>query len=446
MGNVHRLAAIAMTLVTGAVFAVPPATTQSATTQSTPAPPPPTLADLDDLLKQLQSDTWATRRHAADRIELLGEPARPTLERRLKATSDPELTQALRVLINRLNAALQYGPTLVTLHLDKVPAHEALAALASQAKVSFEPAPETFWKNADEPRVTLNCTKEPFWSCFQQTCAQARLRITKSSPGQPILIATADPKLPPAPYVVAGPFLFTVKQVTNTRVVTFEGPNDPNARPGCQVSLVTWAEPKMATTNWAIDPPQEVVTDTETIASVNAMNFYNRGGQVGSGFPGAISCGKDLTGTRIIRLRSAAQFTLIDRMEKFEVPNVLAVRKAERTVDGYVVQLKDVNKMADDHYAFTVEISRGNHSIAEFAAYQRVVDRWRAKLIDADGKALTFNGGSGRSNPDMISQTSTVTRSGPAGKVGEPTKFVWEIPAHLKTLSFPVEFKDLPLP
>ena len=411
MGDIHRIAAIVLTLATGAVIAAPtstqPATTQPATTPSTPAPPPPTLADLDNLLKQLQSDTWATRRHAADQIELLGEPARPTLERLLKATSDPELTQALQVLINKLNAALQYGPTLVTLHLDKVPAHEALAALATQAKVSFDPAPETFWNNADEPRVSLHSTKEPFWSCFQQMCAQAKLRITKSSPGQPILLATADPKLPPAPYAVAGPFLFTVKQVANTRSVIFEGPNDPNAKAGCQISLVTWAEPKMATTNWSIDPPQEIVTDTGTVAPIKAMNFYNRGGQVGSNFPGAISCGKDVPGTRLIRLRSTAQFTIIDKMEKFEVPNVLAVRKAERNIDGYVVQLKDVNKMVEDQYTFTVEISRGTHSVAEFAAYQRVIDRLRAKLVDADGKPLTFRGGSGSAFADRISSSGS---------------------------------------
>jgi hypothetical protein len=455
MGNVHRVVAIVLALVTGAVFAATttsqpattqPATTQAAKTQSTPAPPP-TLGDLDNLLKQLQSDTWATRRHAADQIELLGEPARPILERRLKASSDAELSEALRILISKLNEARQYGATLVTLHLDKVPAHEALAALARRASVSFTPAPDTFWKEMDEPRVTFKCTDEPFWSSFQQIAAQAKLRMTGASPGNPITLATADPKLPAAPYAVAGPYLFKVKVVTNTRSATFEGGRDPNAASGCRISLFAWAEPKMSAAAWEMDPPDEIVTDATTRHGGAGPGYYTRGGQVGATFPGMLSCGQDLAGNRLIRVHTTARFTIVDKTEKFEVHNVLAVRKAERTIDGYVVQLKDVNKMVDDQYAFTVEISRGTHSVAEFGAYQRALDRWRAKLLDADGKPLSFHGGSGSYVPDKISQTSTVTRAnGPGGKVGEPATFVWELPAHLKTLSFPVEFKDLPLP
>jgi hypothetical protein len=33
-----------------------------------------------------------------------------------------------------------------------------------------------------------------------------------------------------------------------------------------------------------------------------------------------------------------------------------------------------------------------------------------------------------------------------AARAGEPATFSWEIPVETRTLSFPVEFNDLPLP
>jgi hypothetical protein len=438
------MVAIAMTLVAGAVFAAPPTkTTQPAATRSTTAPP--TLADLDNLLTQLQSETWATRRRAADQIELLGEPARPTLERRLKATSDPELTQALQILINKLNEAREYGPTLVTLHLDKAPAHEALEALATQAKVSFTPAPATFWKDTDEPRVTLHCTKEPFWSCFQQIAAQSKMRMTSASYGNPIVLAAADSNLPPAPYAVAGPFLFKVKKVADTRAFEFEGGHDPLDSSGCRVSLFAFAEPKMSQFDWSFDHVDEIVTDTAKRGLRNP-NYYSSGGTVGATYPGAITFRDELAGTRITRLLASAKFTLVVKTEKFEVPNVMTARNVKRMVGGYSVQLTEVNKIVEDRYAYTVELARGEHSAAEFRAFHQSLNRWPPRLRDANGKVLNSRGGSTSYDSDKLTMTNEVTRGRNAGNVGDPTTFVWEFPVRLKTLSFPVEFKDLPLP
>jgi len=445
MGSVRCISAIVFVFFTVAAFGASPGSTRPATTQASTRPP--TVGELGDLIKQLEADQWAARQHASDRIALLGEAARPELERRLKAGPDAELAQALEDLLGRLDEDRRYGPTLVTLRLEKAPAHEVFAALASQAKVSFNPAPETFWQSGDEPRVTVDCKGEPFWSCLQQICTQSKLRMTGSSPAKPIQIATADANLPAAPYAVAGPFLFKVKQITNSRSASFEGANDPNAVSGCHISLFAWGEPKLSQATWAIDQPEEIITDSGTLPASATQGSYNRGGQVGSNFAGMMSFRKDLPGTRLIRVRTSAEFTFVDKIEKLEVPNVLAVGKAERTIGGYVFQLKAVNHVVDDRYAFTVEIVRGNHSVADFRAFQRVLSRTQATLVDAEGKPLHLIGGSGSSSFDKVSQTTTLACSGGQGpKVGAPTAFVWEIPSHVKTLTYPVEFKDLPLP
>jgi hypothetical protein len=445
MGSVRCISAIVFVFFTVAAFGASPGSTRPATTQASTRPP--TVGELGDLIKQLEAGQWAARQHASDRIALLGEAARPELERRLKAGPDAGLAQDLEDLLGRLDQDRRYGPTLVTLRLEKAPAHEVFAALASQAKVSFNPAPETFWQSGDEPRVTVDCKGEPFWSCLQQICTQSKLRMTGSSPGKPIQIATADANLPAAPYAVAGPFLFKVKQITNSRSASFEGANDPNAVSGCHISLFAWGEPKIPQAMWMIDRPDETFVDGATLPASVTMGSYNRGGQVGSNFPGMMTFRKDLPGKRLTRVRANAQFTFVDKTEKFEVPNVMAAGQAERTIGGYVVQLKGVNRMDDDRYAFTVEITRGSHTVADFSAFQRALSHSQARLLDSEGKPLNFNGGSGSSSFDKLSKTTSLTRSAGQGpKVGEPTTFVWEIPSHLKTVSFPVELKDLPLP
>jgi hypothetical protein len=429
------------------VGAEPPvAASRPVTTRATaPAPTRPAIGELKGLMAQLDADEWAIRNAAGEKIALLGEAARADLEHQFKATPDGEAGRRIAVLLAKLDEARLNGPTRITLHLRDVPAREALAALAAQAGVSFMPEPETLWVAGSEPRVSLVCDDEPFWSAVQQLCAAAKLQMTRSDPHAPVQLALADNK-PAAPYAVAGPFLMKVKRIDHTRSAEFAGPNDMNATPGCRISLFVWGEPKMAPGVWSIEQVDELSTDKGQQA-IDRRSFYSRGTQVGSMNEGAMTFRGEVAGSRIMRLRTTLQVNVVGKTESFEVANVLAAGKVQRTIGGYAFELREVNRIVEGQYAYTVEVTRGEHTSAEFNVFRQTLGRSQPRLLDAQGRPLGFSGGSGQFGMDKYTLTNQVSnnRAG-AVKVGEPAKFTWDVPVETRTMSFPVEFKDLPLP
>jgi hypothetical protein len=445
----HRVSFMFIFLGTALTFGAEPpvaASRPATTTRATaPAASRPAIGELKGLMAQLDADEWAIREAAEEKIAMLGEAARADLERQLKATPDGEVGRRIGVLLAKLDEARLNGPTRVTLHLRDVPAREALTALAAQANISFVPAPETLWAAGSEPRVSLVCDDEPFWSAVQQLCAAAKLQMMRSDPHAPVQLALADSK-PAAPYAVAGPFLLKIKRIDHTRSAEFDGPNDNNASPGCRISLFVWGEPKMAAGVWSIEQVDEMLTDKGQ-QPIDRRNFYGRGTQVGSTNEGAMTFRGEVAGSRITRLRMTLQVNVVGKTASFEVANVLAARKVQRTIGGYAFELRDVNRIVEGRYAYTVEVTRGEHTPAEFNAFRQTLSRSQPRLLDAQGRPLSFSGGSAQFGPDKYTLTNQLTndRAG-AAKVGEPAKFTWDIPVETRTMSFPVELKELPLP
>ncbi|HEY7115040.1 MAG TPA: HEAT repeat domain-containing protein [Tepidisphaeraceae bacterium] len=430
----------------------PPATTRTSTTR----PASTTPADLTALIDRLKAGDWATRAKAQEQIAKIGEDARPALERLLKSDADIEAVEAARTLLARLGTTQRYGPTSVTLHLKGIPAPDALAALAAQAKVTFSPEPASLWpggQNGDStavPRVTLDCDHVPFWAALQQICVQAGVRLVSSAPGAAVQLAAADANLPAAPYAVAGPFLLKVKRIERTGSVVFDGPRDFNAAPGCRISLFVWGEPKMGKAAWSVQSLDELSTDAAPAPgkAFDKRKFFGGGGDVGGMSEGRLSFNDPVPGTKMARLALTARFTLVERTQMLEVDKVLGAARLERVLGGYPFVLKDVNKVGDGRYAYTIEVRPGDHSPDEFSVITQQLQRNRPRLLDAQGQSLWMSGGSTTYGQDKYVSTQEF-RCDPGGngkKVGPPVKFQWDVPVEVRTLTLPVEFKDLPLP
>jgi hypothetical protein len=435
--------AVVLLVAAGAVGAPPPGATRA----TAPAATRPAIGELKALMAQLDADEWAARDSAAQRIALLGEAARGDLERQLKVTPDGEAGHLIGKLLAKLDDSRLYGPTRVTLHLGTVPAHEALAALGEQVGVTFAPPPMLLWASTKggAPRVSLDADDEPFWSCLHRLGAVAGFRVARGDSHAPLQLKLVDDR-PASPFAVAGPFLLKVKRIEHTRSLDFDAPEDFNPTPGCRISLFVWGEPKMPPGVWSIDQVDELTTDRGP-QTLDRSKVQTRGSQLGSVGEGRNTFGSDVAGSRIVRLRLSLQVTVVGKTQTLEVPNVLSAGKAQRTIGGYTFELSNVNRIVEGRYAFTIEVARGEHTPAEFATFVQTLGRATPHLLDATGRPLQFSGGSGQSSPDKWTQTKEVLRDGVgAARAGEPATFSWEIPVETRTLSFPVEFKDLPLP
>jgi hypothetical protein len=274
-----------------------------------------------------------------------------------------------------------------------------------------------------------------------------------------VQLAIADPKEPPAPYAVAGPFLYKVTRIDRTRSLTFDAPRNTNGSTGVRVGLSCLPEPKLASAGatWACRQLDELVA--EDGHALDPKPFW--GGPAGMAVMGAMRAGQagagmnqttilyraDIPGDRIARLRLTARVTLPGKTQTFAVDNPMTAGRVERRIGGYVFVLKEVSRMTEGRYTFTVEAGSGDHSPDEFAALLQTLQRQPPQLSDAHGQVLRTQTASSRSGSGTYTTTHQVIDNvGNGQKAGPPTRFVWDVPVDPRTLTLPIEFTDLPLP
>ena len=338
-----------------------------------------------------------------------------------------------------------FAPTLVTLRLDKIPARESLYRLSKQSGISFNPMPQMLWNGGGGGEITLTCDNEPFWSCLQKLCAQAKLHVVASTPGGAVQLAINDPKSVPSPYAVAGPYLFKVGLIDHARRLAFDAAENRQVPPTFRISVTVLGEPKMKPATWSIDKIKTLIIDNTPHPAPDRL--YRGGGRVPDTLAGDITFPLDGAASRINLLSGDANFLLVPRLENFEVPNVLTAGKVERTIGGYIVRLSEFTKVGAGRYGYTLEVLRGTHTVDEFSAFRVMLSHYSCAFYDADGGRLYGSASSTRSGPDSWTLTSQVLQEfGNGPKRGEPARLVWGVPVDMRSIKFPVEFKDLPVP
>jgi hypothetical protein len=154
----------------------------------------------------------------------------------------------------------------------------------------------------------------------------------------------------------------------------------------------------------------------------------------------------DAAAKRIARLAVSTRFVLLKRMDKLEVDNVLQVKGAQRLLGGFRVVVNDVNKVTDGRFAFDISTFQDGRSAADWDLFRALLDRHGAKLVDAEGRTLSFSGGSSSYQQGQLKMNNTVTTGRDGNATGEPAKLVWEFPEEVEQVSVPLVFRDVPLP
>jgi hypothetical protein len=155
------------------------------------------------------------------------------------------------------------------------------------------------------------------------------------------------------------------------------------------------------------------------------------------------------TGARkIARLTMTARFIIQGDLDRLDLPEPLALTNSAHELAGLPVLIKRVNKVVEGQYAYEITVQRGRKTPAEWALITPMLQQFPCKLVDVDGNALHFRGGSTSQSPGQVTMTHTVTRDGGGGraKIGEPVKFVSEVPSDLAQILVPLEFRDVSLP
>src|SRR5689334_16912229 len=129
----------------------PPATSAPVSAPSTPSP------EVQALIAQLSSPDEATRTAAMEKLVGMGDEAKAALEAHLRGK------EAADAALARIEANKVAGPTLVSLHLDKVKGDDAIKAMAKESGYELRPYNDQMWRQGRLGTVTINVDKQPFW-------------------------------------------------------------------------------------------------------------------------------------------------------------------------------------------------------------------------------------------------------------------------------------------
>src|SRR5215218_10252214 len=96
---------------------------------------------LAGLVSRLSSESWKERKEAMEKLVAVGEEALPLLHQLADHNDDGEVRARAASAIGQIEENRQTGMTLVTLRMEDVPAQQAVAELARQARAALPTEP-----------------------------------------------------------------------------------------------------------------------------------------------------------------------------------------------------------------------------------------------------------------------------------------------------------------
>jgi len=169
-------------------------------------------ANIDELIKKLGSEEFATREQAQAELVKIGAPALEKLKASMQSP-DPEISLRSRQIVeqirhNRVVESVLSAGTKVTLSLKDVPAAEAAKALGTAAGYKIELPEATAQK-----RVSLEVTQAEFLRALDSLGRQ--LNASYRFAGATGVVFSEEPFVD-APAAYAGPFKFKVLKIRTT--------------------------------------------------------------------------------------------------------------------------------------------------------------------------------------------------------------------------------------
>lgn len=353
-----------------------------------------------------------------------------------------EAVARIRDKLERRAAEDSTLPTTVTLKAVDRPVSEVLADIASQTGNKFADFRPQMGQQADNPRVTVEFSKAPFWTAVDQTLEKAHLTIYpyagKGEMGymarEPSGVASENRTS------TAGPLRFAATQVAATRHLA--------GRSGGSLKLdmqVAW-EPRLQPIILQIPLAKLKVTDDRgsPIAAENPEQELEQSLSTPGGSAVEFQIPLVLpprSAKAIGSIKGTVRALLPGKIETFEFANLKDANSVEQHRAGVAVTVESMRQNGDG-WELRMRARFENASSA-LETFRNWVYNNEAYLVDAKGKQIP-NGGY---QPTLLGKDEIGMAyefdlpGGPAGM-----KFIYKTPAVLSSIPLPFEFKNLPLP
>lgn len=431
-----------------------PATQPAAVPSTAPTTAPSTRPAVDltarvaALIPKLASGNWKDRDAAEAALVALGPDAAPAVNDALGGDVKPEVRSRLQGVLTEYDRLREYGPTLVTLSLKDADAKAVFDALFKAAKAEYSVYPENALQNAG--KLSVDYDRTPFWEAMTDVCKKTGMNVRHMYDGHKLTVAAERGNGPMfSPQVVAGPVLVTAEGMNVSANINFA--NAASASRAGGLSLMVLLEPRFRATGGVIQVDRLVDDRGESLL------LEGEAARRATGSPGTLSQQADSVwsgnvpvrmpkeGTRLAKFEGQIVLTTHAHVEKVEIGDVLKAAEVTKVVGEKRFTVHAVAREGD---GFTIKMTlfRGNMDPGEWQWFNYPYGRIR--LVDAKGKDLSPSSGSGGNDGQKAEFQMTFNRNnvGGGGEVGEPAKFVWELPVDSHRMIAPFSFKDLPLP
>jgi hypothetical protein len=432
----------------------------------------PDAPDVDADIAQLAGDDWAARQAAQDRLIARGESIAPQLMKVATTHSDREVRSRAAAAVARIEHNRVLGRTLITLHMTDVPAGQAFAELARQARAPIPTEPSNLFNQKSVKRVSLNVDREPFWSVMQSLCAQSELEVTQITRGgrEVMGLARGTSDWMDKPTTLAGPLLIRADRLVRTSSVRLKAPRQVTG--DFNISFTVFAEPKLKVLDFSSSVHVDKVTDdrgNSLLPPANAdlaanVDVFGNAHEAGTSNweVGATLHQPKGAGTTIVQFKGRTALLVQTDSAVLEVP-VSKAKNAAQSVGGLRITVKSVDASRAE-----LSVVRDGREDAEWYAVRMQLSAGEARLLNEQGQVVARHqngvdiddtvGAAGqrmdvkfrfaREPADDGSKDGGSRKDGGAGAShkAEPVTFQFHFPTETMELSVPFEFRDLPIP
>jgi len=339
-------------------------------------------------------------------------------------------------------AASLLEPTLVTLHVKDATARAVFAEVARQTGCEFTTANPALW-DQQRPPVTIALDNVPAWAAVREACE--RTGLFPQIVGDRKVTLTADRRgWMDGMITVSGPFLLTLSQVWTVNNLRPLRPDDVQRDLRFAIGVVPEAKlrvlrgPKFARLESATDDagnsllPDRAPTDAP-----------NAGGPMAWMVEGVLAHPK-ASPRAIASVKGTLKFLVVASAELFDVPDIAAAKDVKRKVNKRELTVQGMKK-GEQFYEVRIVVAHAGGTDRDEAV--RIVHPADVQLLDAQGRPLGrgawFKGAQSKQHVEFMFQ---FTRTLETGEVGEPARFVWQVPAEVREAIVPFEFTNVPIP
>jgi hypothetical protein len=386
---------------------------------------------------------WLIKPAAPRTVKLSGDQAK-------QATATYTPPPATLPAMPPIPTAQDPGPTLINLDLKQVTPRQAIAEIATRAKVNLNMSnmPEQgFIAALTAERLDVSYKNETFWSAVMDLCKKGKLTpyADYQQPNR-ISFQQGNPNFSLGPVKAVGSSVIVLEDVTSRFDADLTGPRPPSR--DLRVGLKLYVEPKLSPYRIAGVATLEPATDEKGNNLIRPRQQYDdrQGGGPQSNWMRDVNClllFPDSAGDRIAKLKGYCSVAIAGPEKSETVKDPMSIKGAgtDVKIDNTIVRVIQIQKQGNDNYYVRMAGDTNSPVFKDYERFNKVV-----ALIDGNGKEFQRSGGSWGGGRGNVFEFGVNFSGRGDGAMSEPKELRITLPTGIKEMRVPFEFTAVPLP